>query len=365
MDSSYELIVEEPLTNDLLTRLALLQHKEKKDRLKKYLKWVLTQTDDSGDVTFSEHIDQNHDRLKSLGLLRPEAPSVMQFPPGSAFIQFEFTLAKPYLSRDDAPFYVTDAVNPLRKEHTFGVPMIAASSWKGLLRWTAVHTQLVTPTGLSAGDFAERRLQLALLFGDEKDDPTSARGLAAFLDAASPDAKADYENRLRARFAPRASCDLPRHAGNLFFYPTFLDKIDVEVINPHSRATKAGTQPIYLECAPGSVGNQAGAAGVFSLLYLPHDTSSDPALVYKRSIEDLTVTVKAIRDMMLEYGFSAKRTSGYGVANDKIAQGDLTLHAKQESQAGIVEKQVSVPFAFLTELVEKMGQLADLDLTLL
>lgn len=35
--------------------------------------------------------------------------------------------------------------------------------------------------------------------------------------------------------------------GALVFYPTWFDKIGFEVINPHNRARRAGTQPIYYE----------------------------------------------------------------------------------------------------------------------
>ena len=100
------------------------------------------------------------------------------------------------------------------------------------------------------------------------------------------------------------------------FHATFFDSIDVEVINPHSRKTKAGTHPIYLECVP------IRGKGTFSLLYLPFDLIGqhdlDDAGIKAQAANDLKLTAEAIRDMMITYGFSAKRTSGFGTAEDLI-----------------------------------------------
>lgn len=63
----------------------------------------------------------------------PEAPSPL--PPHSFFLQFPFTLARPYISKDDETFHVCE--NPVRKEKVFKVPMVEGSTWKGNLRWTA------------------------------------------------------------------------------------------------------------------------------------------------------------------------------------------------------------------------------------
>ena len=107
---------------------------------------------------------------------------------------------------------------------------------------------------------------------------------------------------------------MPHHGGRLMFYPTFFNLIDVEVINPHSRKTKAGTHPIYLECVP------AGATGAFSLLSVPFDSigRKDTDEIRAEAQRDLLLVAEATGAMMLTYGFSAKRTSGYGTAEDAI-----------------------------------------------
>jgi CRISPR-associated protein Cmr2 len=59
--------------------------------------------------------------------------------------------------------------------------------------------------------------------------------------------------------------------GALIFYPTWFSKVDFEVINPHKRKTRAGTQPIYYEVVP------AGTKGSLRLLYasLPGEVEDD------------------------------------------------------------------------------------------
>src|SRR5579884_2842919 len=59
----------------------------------------------------------------------------------SFVIQFTFTLAQAYLSRDEQDFYIID--NPVRKDKISGLPYVASSSWKGSLRsacWQLQHS---------------------------------------------------------------------------------------------------------------------------------------------------------------------------------------------------------------------------------
>jgi len=265
-----------------------------------------------------ELIKIEHNRLKSLAMLTPTMPDLEQLPLGSWFLQFEFTLAKPWISKDDDPFYVADSVNPVRKDKVFKVPVMAASGWKGLLRWTAMYTRLaVKRHELSIEEFAQERFIQTLLFGDEKgEEPGSKKDFAKFVNDLKPEAQEHYENKVRQYYYLGPGDALPHHKGRLMFYATFFDSIDVEVINPHSRKTKAGTHPIYLECVP------VGGKGIFSLLYLPFDLIGrqdwDEAKIKAQAYSDLRRIAESITDMMLAYGFSAKRTSGYGTANDSI-----------------------------------------------
>jgi len=106
----------------------------------------------------------------------------------------------------------------------------------------------------------------------------------------------------------------------LNFYSTFLDKIDLEVINPHKRETKAGTMPIYIESAP------CGTKGTFTLLYVPFDLLGKKEDALKKEVkEDLKLVCDSLKEMMLTYGFSAKKSSGFGIAKDKLENGNLII----------------------------------------
>lgn len=272
------------------------------------------------------------EQLKSLRIeLNDSAPNLQELPPGSWFLQFTFTLAKPWMSKDDDPFYVTESVNPVRKDKVFKVPMMSAAAWKGLLRWTVMHIRLVRQKdGLTPQDFAAERFRQALLFGDEKgEEAGETKDFAQFLDSLKPEARAEYERLLREKYGVKPDDPLPHHSGRLTFYPTFFNLIDVEVINPHSRRTKAGTYPIYLECVP------AGARGTFSLLYVPFDLiGQEESEIRRQAAEDLQLVAEGLQAMFLTYGFSAKRTSGYGVAEDKI-EGKVQTKAAKKSLSSL------------------------------
>lgn len=295
-------------------------------------------------------VTKENARLDSFGLLAPNADGLLTLPHGSWFLQFTFTLAKSWISRDDDPFYVAESVNPVRKDKVFKLPVMSAASWKGLLRWTAMQTRLVNKKdSLDDEAFAQERLALALLFGDEKgEEPGQSKDFARFLNDLRQTAAELYLQKVRDRFSFKTEDEtntqektaLPHHAGRLFCYPSFFNLIDVEVINPHSRKTKAGTHPIYLECVPSS------AQGTFSLLYVPFDLigQDDEVSIRKQARLDLLSVAEAVHAMMLTYGFSAKRTSGYGMAKDRVENGRLMLR-----EAGFEELTAAPPSPATTQ----------------
>jgi CRISPR-associated protein Cmr2 len=323
---SYDLYVAKP-QGDAATRLRLLVTNNAP--LPNYLSLMHGQFDKKtkklirrGD--FNQYIADELNRLQLLGLNLPAISDIAALPPGSWFLQFTFTLAKPWISKDDDPFYVAESVNPVRKDKVFKVPMMSAASWKGLLRWTAMHTRLVLKKdALSPEKFAQERFVQTLLFGDEKgEEPGQTKDFAAYLDALKPEARQEYERLLRAYYELEPDEPLPHHSGRLMFYPTFFDLIDVEVINPHSRKTRAGTHPIYLECVP------QGAKGTFSLLYVPFDlVGQNQESIVDEAGKHLRYLVPMIKHLFLTYGFSAKRTSGYGVAEDEIVKVEIRTRA--------------------------------------
>jgi CRISPR-associated protein Cmr2 len=208
-------------------------------------------------------------------------------PPFSAFLQFQFKLTRPYISRDDEIFHIND--NPVKKDKVFKVPLASATNWKGNLRWTMMKIDL-EPKRENPPEFAHRRFRHTLLFGTEKGFET-ARDWEAFLDGLCPGNKETYRRLLREHFNPDSEAGLPHNAGWLRFYPTFFDCIGLEVINPHDRMTRAGTQPIYFESVP------IGATGGFSLLYAPFGRIS--AAEAKEDLQRVAAGIEAMLPLMV------------------------------------------------------------------
>ncbi len=214
-------------------------------------------------------------QMKALGLYPPTV-DVAKLPAFSFCIQLRFTLTRPFYSRDDETFYLHE--NSLMKEKYFRVPMIRATSWKGTLRDNA--TQL-----------AEQWPELVnKLFGSARNDDAQDENLG--------------------------------QRGRLIFYPTFFDMIDLDMVNPHSRVTKAGTIPITLEVVP------PGATGYFTMAYVPYNLIGLEERVARRQVAgDIVLSVQMIDRAMSRYGFSAKRNRGFGLA-------DAQLPDREGSQPG-------------------------------
>jgi hypothetical protein len=198
--------------------------------------------------------------LEEFALYPPNIP-IEPLPRYSFVIQIRFMLTRPLYSRDDVHFYLHE--NPLMKDSVFKVPMIRATGWKGTLRETARRLSKDWPALVDG------------LFGAAADDPDEESG----------------------------------QKGRLTFYSTFFDAMDLEVINPHSRRTKAGTVPIPMEVVP------PGATGYFTLAYVPFNLLGLVEDAARQQVAaDLTLTVQMIERTMCRYGFSAKRSRGYGLA---------------------------------------------------
>jgi CRISPR-associated protein Cmr2 len=201
--------------------------------------------------------------------------------PASDWLGFEitFTLKRPWFSRDDRAFHLLD--NPLRKDRVFGVPFMPAASWKGLLRWACrMQTGFLERLETSGGKREGWKDVIVHLFGHEKGEM-------------------EHKNFRQ---------------GALVFYPTWFEKIDFELINPHSRERRAGTQPLYYEVVPKDrkKDTKEDTKGKLYLLYAPLPGAGNTDGVQRsRAIEML---LKAVEALLTVYGISAKRTAGWGTA---------------------------------------------------
>jgi len=292
--------------------------------------------DDQGNCKFGLNellSKQCHNYLRPLALCNTR-PDISIFPFGSWTISFKFKLRKPYISQDDINLYIID--NPVKKEWIFKLPYIAPSQWKGTLRSAMVNELVEKADTLSDDEFAARRLNLRLMFGDEKGEEQGAiKGLAEYLNEKKPYAIKTYRKKINQYFSIESDETFPHNAGWLHFYPTYFTQIDLELINPHDRKTGSGIQPIYFETVPYS------AEATFTLLYVPLDyINEDIDKTEKQTISNLCLVAEGIRAMMTHYGFGAKTSSGFGVAKNCVEKGKIFVNAKGNNHGKVWSKCV-------------------------
>jgi CRISPR-associated protein Cmr2 len=258
---------------------------------------------------YANYLNEQLALLEGLGLTRLGSLDLALLPRGSWLLQCRVALARPLLSKDDEEFHVSD--NPVRKDKVFKVPMIASSSWKGTLR--AAATREIAKAQLDASDFASRRFRLTCLFGVEKGVDIAEENEAeweAYLDRIGGNGAARKYRELLRAITPTGFLK-----GRLHFYPSYFNKMDIEVINPHDRETKAGKLPIYFESV------KADAEGGFTLLYAPAAlVDSSDERIRREVADDLESLIPALRAMFLEYGFGAKVSSSFGVVKNKLCE---------------------------------------------
>jgi len=195
----------------------------------------------------------------------PQKQDLESLPSNSTLIKISFTLKKSYTSKDEGEFNVIDNKrifeNPIVRDKFTGLPMVKPTTWKGHLRFAAENVEL----------FENKKEIIKRLFGSEPEEK---------------------DNPLK---------------GRLYFYPTFFkDEVKKDVITPLKRETRTPAKgPIPLEIV------KQGTNGEFYLLYFPYPKGDN----YQESqvYEDLEFLSKSLELMFYSYGFSAKKTSGFGV----------------------------------------------------
>lgn len=206
----------------------------------------------------------------------PDPAAAAALPRHSAILSIAFTLAKPYISKDNSEFDILD--NPLRKEWVFKTPEIASTSWKGA--------------------FGAALFRL----GRPRTDPAVVRLLGDARDNAEGEGDAGPEGT----------------AGALTFFATFFkpDERGLELINPHDRQSNKGTAPVPMECV------RIGARGVLTVVYLPPPDTTAEAWG-----QDLALLAEGVAAMLTVYGFGAKTSSGFGLAGRRFEGSVLAVHA--------------------------------------
>lgn len=222
-------------------------------------------------TAYRQRLERGAALIDGLGIGTPARIDLSALPPLSFFLRADFALETPYLSRDDRVFSVTE--NPVRKDWVFGLPLIAATTWKGALRNACL---------LEAREAVDR------LFGPEP--PKNSRGEE-----------------------PPALL----HKGRICTFTSFFTQVATEIVNPHDRVRRIGKNPIRIECVP------KGARSRLALLYLAlrrdEESRCLTAVEFRKQVAgDLLAVARSVRGAMRDYGVSAKKSGGYGAAADAL-----------------------------------------------
>jgi len=250
--------------------------------------------------------------------------------PYSFILYAKIKLTAPYFSKDDDEFYLIR--NPCLKEKIFKVPMIRGSGWKGVI--AKAGKELVNEDfkyfesylrifGTGSQEFRNLENMIDECVNKSKD--LSFDKLISYLlfemgfklerndidDLKNEGKRAEWiKSKLWKKLEKGSKEKIPiflqTHKGRAIFYPTYFDKLSLEIINPHSRKTRAGTNPIHYEVVP------KGRTGILQIVYIPFDgvltKDNDLKEEIKKDIEFLTRAIEIAADI----GIGAKEKLGWG-----------------------------------------------------
>ena len=248
---------------------------------------------------------------KNFNYFYPQEDSFQKLPENSVLIKIPFTLKKPYTSKGEDEFcllpdWVEDkekkpTYNPIIRDKFFDCPMVRPSSWKGHLRYAAEM--------IEEGYENKKTNIIERLFGFE-------------------DIGFEEKDALK---------------GRLYFFPTFFyEESKRDVITPLNRKTRTPTSgPIDIEIM------NRGSKGEFHLLYFPYPGNKESKNIEVK--EDLIFLTEALALMFYTYGFSAKKTSGFGVIEKELDGGKIWFKSKLKVLPG--------DFNTLNELKIKIDEL--------
>jgi len=270
-----------------------VKEKEKSFDERKKIKWREKSKEDKYKMwledVFEKPLARKKKRLreklrgeKNIHNFYPNPEDLEYLPKNSVLIKISFTLKKPYTSKDEGEFHIINGKifeNPIVRDRFTGLPIVRPSTWKGHLRFAAEKVEWVDK---------EKKKIIRRLFGSEPGEDDLLKG-------------------------------------RLYFFPTFfIDDAKKDVITPLKRDTRTPARgPINLEVM------RPGKEGDFYLLYVPFPKGKD--FKEKQIKEDLEFLTKALKLMFYTYGFSAKKTSGFGVV-EKLKEGKVEVHPEDKKE---------------------------------
>ncbi|MBX0312199.1 MAG: CRISPR-associated protein [Sulfurihydrogenibium sp.] len=259
---------------------------------------------------------------------------IEKLPKYSFAVWIKFALVGPYFSRDDDEFYIIQ--NPILKETVFKVPMVRGSSWKGalagafkrLLNNNSEKSKIIESylRIFGAGSESIKEIESYLREKSKKLEDFKNNILEFMLFELGMKVKKkdideirneDDESKLIQKLGSKISDKIEKsqsnlpiefqtHKGRVIFYPTYFERISLEIINPHNRRKRAGTVPIHYEVVP------SGTEGILQIVYIPFDGVLKKDDELKEEVkQDLKWLYKAIKNLEDE-GIGAKTKLGWG-----------------------------------------------------
>ena len=260
---------------------------------------------------------------------------IEKLPKYSFAVWVKFSLVGPYFSRDDDEFYIIQ--NPILKETVFKVPMVRGSSWKGAL--AGAFKRLLNNNDSKKSEIVESYLRIFGAGSESIKEIESylrekSNSLEDFKDnilefmlfelgmkvkkedidkIRNENDESELIQKLRSKISnklKKSQSNLPiefqTHKGRAIFYPTYFERISLEIINPHDRRKRAGTVPIHYEVVPSKT------EGILQIVYIPFDgvLKKDDELKeeVKKDLEWLCEAIKNLEDE----GIGAKTKLGWG-----------------------------------------------------
>lgn len=101
--------------------------------------------------------------------------------------------------------------------------------------------------------------------------------------------------------------------------------------------------------------------GIFSLLYVPFDLMGKPSEEIKQQVpEDIKLVYDSLKKMMLTYGFSAKKSSGFGIIDKDLKEVLFLMSGCTHKEKPLVSKpkrkEISYSFKEFTNANQTTNQ---------
>ncbi len=253
--------------------------------------------------------------------------------PYSFIVRAEIKLSSPYFSRDDDNFYLIQ--NPCLKETVFKVPMVRGSGWKGAIATAGKkllneneNMKKYFPSFIRIFGAGSKEFRESIAEKERENKSKLVKAVLAYLlfelgkklnkndiEKIKEDPK-NYLNEcldfkyLKSSFSEKK----PARKGRAVFYPSYFTELSLEVINPHDRGKRAGTNPIHYEVVPKKTQTE------LQIVYIPFDGILMKKDNLRKQVEnDLEFLLMCI-ERAKDDGIGAKTKLGWGrfKLNDKI-----------------------------------------------